>query len=317
MIRPLVMRRCAASSQHVVGIDRVPPVAIANSSEIPTRPDVEAAYTARRRPGRQPSGGHGPPARRPLRGALGARRPARHRAHRARARQPTAAGQCHRYRDGRRPHRPPDRHARYTDGPLLRAAQARKTPARPLRARRRAGRARPRRSGPAGGADTGTATRARTRVAEARARRGCPRPTAARPDRRADTASRTAPLSTPRGARASPCGASTHARPGPREPADATLARAGRGSSRRPQRARPGLEAVGPPPFVFLSGCRHPMTVTVASGSGDRAPAARERRQRTSTSPSFDGQPAVRLLAAVSAQLPSDRSHPRASLRTR
>ena len=180
-----------------------------------------------------------------------------------------------------RPPRPPRRRAHCTDGPLLRAAQARTTPARPLRARRRAGRARPRRGGPAGGADTGTATRARTRVAEAkaRARRGCPWPAAARPDRRADTAGRRAPLAGPRCACAVPCGASTRTRPIPREPADAARARSGRGRGRRPQPragpAGPGLEAVGPPPFVFLAGSRHATTVTVASGSGDRTPAAR------------------------------------------
>ena len=51
----------------------------------------------RRRPRHRPAhlgapGGRGPPARRPLRGASGARRPDRRRARRARARQPTAAG---------------------------------------------------------------------------------------------------------------------------------------------------------------------------------------------------------------------------------
>ena len=167
----------------------------------------------RQRSAAQTPSGRGPPARRPLRSAPGARRPVRRRAHRARARQPAAAGQCHRYRDERHPHRPQRRRDRCANGPLPRTAQARTTPARPLRTLRRAGRARPRRGGPARGADTGTATRARTRVAEAetRARRGCPRATTARPDRRADTASRRAPLPTPRGA-------STRAGPDPRDP---------------------------------------------------------------------------------------------------
>ena len=137
---------------------------------------------------------------------------------------------------------------------LLRTPQARTTPARTLRALRRAGRARPRRGDPARSAGTGTATR----VAEAgaRARRGRPRPTAARPGRRADTAGhRTAPLPTPRGACATPCGASTRAQPGPREPGDAALTRSRRGRRRRPQpRAGPELEAVGPPPVCLPDG---------------------------------------------------------------
>lgn len=195
---------------------------------------------------------------------------------RAGARHPAAAARCRQDRNGRRPTRQQRPRARYADGPLLGTAQARTTPARPLRALRRAGRERPRR----GALGTGMAIPARTRVAEAgaRARRGCPRPTAAGRARRVDIAShRTAPLPTAYGACAGPGGASTRGPAKvPEEPGDAALARSRRGRDRRPQpRAGPGLECSRAAPCIFPAASKHVTTVTPASGSGDRAPAGR------------------------------------------
>ena len=162
---------------------------------------------------------------------------------------------CRPDRDGRRPHRQQRPRARCADGPRCYA--------RHKRARRRLERYE--RSAEPVVRDHDAATRREARARErqhewlrrgARARRGRPRPTAARPGRRADTAGhRTAPLPTPRGACATPCGASTRAQPGPREPGDAALTRSRRGRRRRPQpRAGPELEAVGPPPVCLPDG---------------------------------------------------------------